>query len=292
MDSPVNICTSTLPAFALDDCLELAAGAGYQGVELRVRGDYHVSLPRLYCQCDQIKRSIEAHRLELTVYNTYYGVTNDGAIDALMRICQRTGVRYFRVTLPRAGKADIGAQALEEAVVPSYEHRARPAEILRSVKASLQSLAKRAKAAGVSALLEIHWGTVMSSFTSAHYLVGDLDPDAVAVTFDPANMVIEGKEDWGYGVQLLREHVANVHIKNVSWLREGGAWKWRWDGLRRGMVDWPQLFRLLADAGYRGMFAMEDFRVPQNFDEALVHLRELREETRSLLRQGESRQAA
>ena len=52
------------------------------------------------------------------------------------------GVRYFRVTLPRAGKADIGAQALEEAVVPSYEHRARPAEILRSVKASLQSLAK------------------------------------------------------------------------------------------------------------------------------------------------------
>ena len=54
-------------------------------------------------------------------------------------------------------------------------------------------------------LLEIHWGTVMSSCTSAHALVRDLDPDAIAITFDPANMVIEGKEDWEYGIELLRD---------------------------------------------------------------------------------------
>ena len=202
-----------------------------------------------------------------------------------------TGVRYFRVTLPRAGKADIGAQALEEAVVPSYEHRARPAEILRSVKASLQSLAKRAKAAGVSALLEIHWGTVMSSFTSAHYLVGDLDPDAVAVTFDPANMVIEGKEDWGYGVQLLREHVANVHIKNVSWLRQGapgsgtgmgcgGAW---WTG-HNCSACWPTP----ATAGCSPWKISASRRISTRRWFTCENC----EETRPLLRQGESRQAA
>lgn len=289
---PVNVCLSTLPAFGLDDCLTLAAAAGYQGVELRVHDNYHISLPQLYYQCGQLKRRIEANKLEVSVYNTYYGVTDSCAVDTLIRICQRTGVRYFRVTLPVAGKADVRTQAFEEAVVPSYEHRARPTEVLRKVKASLQSLAGRAKAARVCALVEIHWGTVMSSFSSAHYLVGDLDPDAVAITLDPANMVIEGKEDWEYGVHLLGEHVANVHIKNVSWRREGEGWKWRWDSLQQGMVDWPQMFRLLADVGYRGMFAMEDFRVPRHFDEALGHLRALREETRSLLRQSESRPAA
>jgi len=273
-----------MPAFALDDCLKLAAGAGYQGVELRVHDKYHISLPRLYYQCDQIIRGVEANKLDLSVYNTYYGVTDPDATDALIRICRRTGVRYFRVTLPVAGKADVRTQGYEEAVIPSYEHRARPAEVLRSVKADLQSLAKRTKAAGVCALVEIHWGTVMSSFTSAHYLAGDLDPDAVAITLDPANMVIEGKEDWEYGVQLLHEHVANVHIKNVSWLREGDDWKWCWDGLQQGMVDWPQVFGLLADADYRGTFAVEDFRVPREFDGALAHLRELREQTRFLLR--------
>jgi len=283
MDSPVNVCTSTMPAFALDDCLKLAAEAGYQGVELRVHDKYHISLPQLYNQCDHIRRGVEANRLGLRVYNTYYGVTDTDATDALIRICRRTGVRYFRVTLPVAGQADVMTRAFEEAVVPSYEHRARPAEVLRSVKDGLRGLADRAKAAGVCALVEIHWGTVMSSFTSAHYLAGDLDPDAVAITLDPANMVIEGKEDWEYGIQLLREHVANVHIKNVSWLREADGWKWHWDGLQQGMVDWPQLFRLLAEADYRGMFAVEDFRVPPDFGGALAHLRALREETGVLL---------
>jgi len=89
----------------------------------------------------------------------------------------------------------------------------------------------------------------------------------------------------------LREHVANVHIKNVSWLRESDSWKWCWDRLQQGMVNWPQLFCLLSEADYRGMFAMEDFRVPRNFDEALGHLRGLREETRFLLRQSAFRQA-
>jgi sugar phosphate isomerase/epimerase len=243
-----------------------------------------VSLERLGRECVRIRRSVAAKGLDLSVYNTYYGVTDHDAVDALIDVCRSTGVRYFRVTLPVAGRAGVGARASDAAVVPSYEHRASPSEVLRCVRSSLRRLARRAKAAGVCALVEIHWGTVMSSFTSAHYLVGDLDPDAVAVTVDPANMVIEGKEDWEYGVHLLREHAANVHVKNVSWLREADGWRWRWDGLRHGMVDWPHVLSLLAGAGYRGMFAIEDFRVPHDYDEALEHLRELREETRSLLR--------
>ena len=47
MNRPVNICTSTLPAFALEDALRLAACAGYEGVELRVHGNCHVSLQEL-----------------------------------------------------------------------------------------------------------------------------------------------------------------------------------------------------------------------------------------------------
>src|SRR5262245_32881675 len=163
MDGSLNLCTSIMPAFALDDCLKVAAACGYQGIELRVDDNYHISLPELRYQGNQIRRTIEANKIELSVYNTSDSLTASNAIDTLIRICQRTGVRYFRVTLPVAGKAAGKAQAFEAAVIPSYEHRARPREILRNTKASLQSLAKRAKAAGVCALMEIHWGTIMSS---------------------------------------------------------------------------------------------------------------------------------
>ena len=196
------------------------------------------------------------------------------------------------MTLPLAGVAAVRNFATDRAVVPSYREGMAPAELLRNVRLTLRHLARRTKLAGVCALLEIHWGTVMSSFTSAHALVRDLDPEAIAITFDPANMIIEGKEDWQYGIDLLREHLANVHIKNASWVRQGGNWTWQWDGLQQGMVEWPHLFRLLAARGYRGMLAMEDFLVPRTYDAALEHLAALRREATLLLDQSSSRRAA
>jgi sugar phosphate isomerase/epimerase len=292
MNPPVNVCTSTLAAFSLDDALELGAAAGYEGVELLVHGNCHVSLQGLQRRCDEIKRQVEAHRLDLRVYSTCFGVNEPGAIDAMIDICARTGVRYFRVMLPVAGVAAVRNFATDRAVVPSYREGMPAGEVLRNVRLTLRHLARRTKLAGVCALLEIHWGTVMSSFTSAHALVRDLDPEAIAITFDPANMVIEGKEDWEYGIDLLREHLANVHIKNASWVRAGGNWTWQWDGLQQGMVEWPHLFRLLAARGYRGMLAMEDFLVPRTYDAALEHLVALRREATLLLGQSSPRRAA
>jgi sugar phosphate isomerase/epimerase len=292
MNRPVNICTSTLAAFSLDDALKLGAAAGYEGVELRVHGNCHLSLQELQRRCDAIKRQVEAHRLDLRVYSTCFGVNEPGAIDAMIDICARTGVRHFRVTLPLAGVAAVRNFATDPAIVPSYREGMPAGEVLRDVRLTLQHLSRRTKLAGVCALLEIHWGTVMSSFTSAHALVRDLDPEAIAITFDPANMVIEGKEDWEYGIDLVREHLANVHIKNASWVRAGGNWTWQWDGLQQGMVEWPHLFRLLAARGYRGMLAMEDFLVPRTYDAALEHLAALRREATLLLEQSSSRRAA
>jgi sugar phosphate isomerase/epimerase len=74
-----------------------------------------------------------------------------------------------------------------------------------------------------------------------------------------------------------------VHIKNVSWEKGQDGWRWRWDQLGGGMLDWWELLRLLNELGYCGMFAMEDFRVPNNLAEAITHLKDLREEIRVLL---------
>ena len=257
-----------------------------------MHGNCHVSLQELQRRCVEIKRQVEAHRLDLRVFSSCFGVNEPGAIDAMIDICARTGVKYFHVTLPLAGVAAVRNLGTDRAVVPSYREGIPAGEILRNVRLTLQRLARRTKLAGVCALLEIHWGTVMSSFTSAHALVRNLDPEAIAITFDPANMVIEGKEDWEYGIDLLRDHLANVHIKNASWVRAGGNWTWQWDGLQQGMVEWPQLFRLLASRGYRGMLAMEDFLVPRSYDAAFEHLAALRREATLLLGQSDSRRAA
>jgi sugar phosphate isomerase/epimerase len=111
-------------------------------------------------------------------------------------------------------------------------------------------------------LLELHWGTVMSSFSSAYFFVHNLDPAYISITFDPANMLVEGKEDWEFGLQLIQPHLANVHVKNMRWYASPTGWVWAWAPLLQGMVDWANLVALLKRNDYAGDYAIEDFLAP------------------------------
>lgn len=276
MINNMNLCMSTLPCFNFKEGLRLTRDAGYQGVELRIHDAYHISLNRLFHCGREIRQNIDQHGLDLSVFNTYYGINDECAIDTLIRSCKRMGVKYFRVVLPVAGQASVALQAMEGAVIPSYYDR-RPLNIVfSSVKESLKKLEEKALKNGVTALLEIHWGTIMSSFTSAHYFLEDIDPRAISLTFDPANMVIEGKEDWLYGIELLKDKFSNLHIKNASWESKNNGWKWKWSALSEGLVEWPEIYQNLAHYNYSGLAAMEDFRVPTIYSAALEHLYDLR----------------
>lgn len=276
MINNMNLCMSTLPTFSFKDGLCLTRDAGYQGVELRIHDAYHISLNRLFHCGREIRQNVDNHDLDISVFNTYYGINDECAIDTLIRSCKKMGVKYFRVVLPVAGQALVATQAMEGAIIPSYYDQ-RPINIVfNSVKESLKKLEQKALKNGVTALVEIHWGTIMSSFTSAYYFMEGLDPRAISLTFDPANMVIEGKEDWQYGIELLRDKFANLHIKNASWELTNQQWQWKWSALSEGLVEWPEIYQNLAHYNYAGLAAMEDFRVPTDYSSALEHLSNLR----------------
>lgn len=271
----MNLCMSTLPYFDLQSGLALTRDAGFTGIELRVHDQYHISLNELYHKAREVRALVDSHQLDLSVFNTYYGINDECAVDTLIRACRRSGVRFFRVVLPVAGCAQVAEQAIEGAVIPSYVDKTPIEKLLPKVRMALQKLEAKAKAAKVTAMVEIHWGTIMSSFAAAHLLMEGIDPTAVALTFDPANMVIEGKEDWEFGIALLHCQFANLHIKNASWFQKPSGWQWGWSALDDGLVDWPALYELLKRYNYQGLESMEDFRVPHDYDNARQHLRHL-----------------
>lgn len=80
-----------------------------------------------------------------------------------------------------------------------------------------------------------------------------------AVTFDPANVVIEGKEDWDYGIALLSPYIQNVHVKNVIWNSQFVKTHWNWSPIQVGVLNWAEIISTLIRNGYNGDYAMEDF---------------------------------
>lgn len=280
----MNLCTSTLPGFTFQQSLNIAKESGCSGIELRIADKYHVSLDDALINGARIKRAVESHGLEISVLNSYLSVEDIDSVDKLIQAAKTLNVPQVRVVLPRAAQAAVAQQARINEGIPAYHSHFHPADIIQRLKACLARLEKRAKQAGVQVLLELHWGTVMSSFTSAYLLVNDLDPKWIGITFDPANMLVEGKEDWEFGLCLLEKHIANVHVKNVVWRHSTEGWTWCWASLDMGMIVWSDLVRLLNQINYQGNYAIEDFLIPQDTKEnAIKHITDMRERMEEML---------
>ena len=108
-------------------------------------------------------------------------------------------------------------------------------------------------------------GGYVPSAWAARRLVEGLDPAYVGVIHDIGNLVIEGWEEPAYGLDLLGEYLAHVHVKNCAFHLAGvdgdGTLRWepKWVPLREGRANLPELFRALFSAGYDGWITDEDF---------------------------------
>ncbi|MBW4615053.1 MAG: sugar phosphate isomerase/epimerase [Desmonostoc vinosum HA7617-LM4] len=270
MSLNLNLCTAVLPKFSFEDVIDIASVSGYQGIELRVSDNYHKSLQELSGAGAFIRRKIERSGLSVPVLNTYIPVEDEKSVDQLLECCQRMGIPKARLVLPKSCCASVARQANVKEIIPSFEADREPMELMETLKKTLHKLEYKAEKAGVKILLELHWGTVMSSFSSAYMLTYGLDPKCIGITFDPANMMVEGKEDWEFGLKLIRSHIDNVHVKNMSWFAGEQGWSWEWAAVTVGMVNWPELICLLEHNRYLGDYAIEDFLVPNYSKQAAI----------------------
>lgn len=267
----INLCTSVLPRFSYDQAIDIAIAAGFDGIELRVKDDGHQSLDNLEQSGVMLRRQLEARRLEISVLNSYVGIHDTRNVDRLLACAQGMGVSKVRLVLPRASAA-VARLSREKEIIPCYHYPGSAGDLVRSVQRTLRQLEGKARMRGTRILLELHWGTIMSSFSSAALLLEGINPAGIGITFDPANMIVEGREDWAFGLDLTRDYIANVHVKNAKWTGDDAP-RWFWTGLSDGMVDWADMIANLNDIQYRADYAIEDFETPRlNLSHAIGHL--------------------
>jgi sugar phosphate isomerase/epimerase len=121
----------------------------------------------------------------------------------------------------------------------------------------LGSLVELAGPAGVAVLVETTPDSLAPSPELAAALVQEQAPRVAGVLYDPGNMVIEGHLAPGLAVACLGRHLRHVHVKNVDWSSQGGAWRWRHRSLAKGVLDWGTILAALATARYRGGLSID-----------------------------------
>jgi sugar phosphate isomerase/epimerase len=117
----------------------------------------------------------------------------------------------------------------------------------------LRRIGERADACGVRFALETGQETAGELLS----LLTAVDRPAVAVNFDPANMILYGRGEPLAALRLLGPHVVHVHAKDALWSPEPGRTWGREVPLGEGAVDVAAYVAHLREIGYGGPLVIE-----------------------------------
>lgn len=233
--------TAVLPELSREQVLQKLKAHGYDGVEWRVHEDYHIAPTELLARAGEIHQRVSATGLEVTCLMGYAPLHDLGEQRRFAEACAIMSCPRYR---PGAARYD-GSRNYHDVYRESVDQLARVIEAIAPF--------------GVKPIIETHFGTIASSASLTHRLVQNFDPGAIGVNYDPANLIIEGREDYRLGLELLGPYLDYVHAKNVSWFRRDGRWRWEFDAMDSGQVDWGEVMPLLRAVGYDGYVSFENF---------------------------------
>lgn len=139
-------------------------------------------------------------------------------------------------------------------------------DVLERMAISMQQIADAAASVGIVVGVENH-GRHLGRIAQTERLVQLVDRGNFGVNIDPTNFRAVFGEDHLKGVRRLAGHVVHVHLKDLhistdpvnddSWREApgGGFIKNAVGG--EGDADWPQIVRILRDAGYDDTLSLE-----------------------------------
>jgi sugar phosphate isomerase/epimerase len=233
--------TAVLPELTREQVVHKLRAHGYDAVEWRVHEEYHLAPKELVSRAHEIKQLADEHGLEVSCLMGYAPLEDLEQQRWFAEACAVMDCRRYR---PGAVLYD-GSRSYRDLYEASVD-------VLGRVIDAISPFA-------VKPVIETHFGTIAPSASLAHRLVQHFDPGKIGVNYDPANLIIEGRESWQMGLELLGPYLDYVHAKNICWQYENGAWRWRFASMQSGQVDWAEVMQALARVGYHGYIAFENF---------------------------------
>ena len=180
----------------------------------------------------------------------YVAISDLENAERIIAATSALGAERVRLNVPKAA--------------PGSDYRA----LFDATKSAAGQVAEIAARHGVQVVIQIHHGNIVSTASAAVRLLDGLDPAHIGVIHDLGNLTIEGREGLQShtpGLQIIRDYLAHVHVKNAVWkpaeTREDGTvdWAWEWAPLKSGLGDLPGYIGSLVEVGYEGWVTVENF---------------------------------
>ncbi|RLE82122.1 MAG: hypothetical protein DRJ51_02245 [Thermoprotei archaeon] len=249
----ISVYSLIFKEYSLESFFKVIGKLGYKAAEVRVHEDgVHLSPYASIEEADRVRKLAGDYGLKVCCLASYakLGYPWERAkeeLDKMVKIgvlADRVNAGVFRIKI--AGyNPELG-----------YEN------IRRLFREQAEELFKRLQRAGVESIpvIEQHGGGDLahSAGILKDFLRG-LDPERIGVLFDPGNAVREGWLPIELQIDMVKEYIKHVHVKNYKWNPEKPG-EVIPSPLNNGIVDWVKIVHLLKKLNYQGYYSLEDFR--------------------------------
>lgn len=162
-------------------------------------------------------------------------------------------------------------------------------EVRFKMLSNLVDLENLSRKYNVKSMIQLHGGKVLhASASQAYYIIRNFNSKYLGVYIDFGNMIRrDGREDWGLGIDILRDYLCFVGIKDAGWFRKKDkktgkvSWHGEWVPLGEGMVPWGEIIKYLKEIGYNGPLSFHShYEIPfrecvKQTKKDLVYIRKL-----------------
>ncbi len=231
----------------IEDCIDLAAQAGFDGVEI-----LHVQMQRednAYLQ--MLKRRAFVNGLDLCGFSTHQGFVSpdpevrqknvDHTTDC-MELAYKLGIPTIRVNTGRWGTTKDFTKLMENRGIEPRLEGHTDEEAFKWVTDSLDKCLKKAEECGIILGLENHWGLGRTA-EGVLRIVGAIDSPWLQVTADTGNFL----DDQYRQFEAIAPKAVFVQAKTYF---GGGTWYTL-------EIDYDRIAEILRDVGYRGYVSLE-----------------------------------
>ncbi|MBI2297948.1 MAG: sugar phosphate isomerase/epimerase [Armatimonadetes bacterium] len=237
--------TKHLQEWPLEKACAVVKSMGFDGLDLTVRAGGYVLPENVAADLPKAVQTAKDAGLEVGMLTTgIVDITTDNS-EELMQVAGECGVRELK----------LGYH--------TYRNFGEFRPLMDRVKELLEGISSAAGKHGVRCNLHIHSNNfVTANAAIVWWLLEGTDPHTLGAYIDPGHMTIEGGGDlWRQGLELLGPRTNLMAVKSMGWIFEPGAgrtgrWTNRMMPLHRGMVDWVQVWRCLAQVGFDGVVSL------------------------------------
>jgi sugar phosphate isomerase/epimerase len=241
----ISFSTLACPDWSMRQIIQLAADAGYDGIELRfVEGED--SLWKLAAfsgtQMAETRRALTDHGLAIACVDTSCRFHSPHARERELAIAEAERMSDMAAELGAPGIRVFG-----DTIQPGADRDSTRNWIAESIR----KVADRTAEKGVQVWIETHGDFVAAAETTA--ILRQCSSPSIGVVWDPVNSLVATGEPLADGAALLRSAIRHIHVKDFRHCADGVQYVLT----GQGAFPWHDLSAALKQLGYSGFVSFE-----------------------------------